>query len=281
MNIKQTTPNDKLILRATYLAMGVSIILAIVKFGNYFLTGSVAIHASALDSLMDICVSFANFIAIKLTMRKANSKFPYGYDKIAALMAFVQVILITFLAWHLIHECIERLTEQEHMHDFGWAFTIIGFSILLNSFLVWYQSMVIKKTGSLVIKADMIHYKTDFFTNIAIFLGILSVMLFDIHWLDPLIGAAAAIYLLFAIWSLLKSALASLLDTNNEDFAKTIVNYLNENGVQIKNESVRVLFSGTRNKIQIVFDEKTLSQDKIRSLIQEKYDNSTTEFVLQ
>jgi divalent metal cation (Fe/Co/Zn/Cd) transporter len=82
-------------MRATYFAMIVSSILCITKFLNYFITNSVAIQASALDSLLDITVSFANFITIRFTQKKSNAKFPYGYDKIASLVAFLQVILVS------------------------------------------------------------------------------------------------------------------------------------------------------------------------------------------
>jgi len=275
--------NTRLILRTTYLAIVVSVVLAVAKFTNYFFTNSMAIHASALDSLMDICVAFANFAAIKITLKKPNKKFPYGYDKIAALAAFLQVILIAFFAIHLIQECFERLFHPEaQMHNFGLAFAIIAFSIILNGVLILYQARVVKKTGSIVIKASMFHYETDLFTSVAIFLGVLSIWAFNVSWLDPIIGTGSALYLLISVVSLAKIALASILDMNDSKKTEKIRKILAENGVNLKDFYVRVLFSGTKLRVQILVNENAqIDKTKIEEIISGHFENSVTEFILQ
>lgn len=264
--------------RATYAALAVSITLSFVKFLNYFVTGSVAIQASAIDSLMDIGVSFANFIAIKLTQRKPNSLFPFGYDKIASLIAFGQVILVACMAFYLLVECAEKLTQPEHIEHFGFGVIVIGFALFLNTILVWYQSKVVKKTGSLVIKADMFHYKTDFFTNFAILAGLFFVWAFNIHWLDPLIGSISGIYLLVSIFDLFKTSLGSLLDTSDRKLAKSVHQHLEKNGIIIAPENIAVIFTGTKHKVEINCDKLSIDNtEKINKLLDGYISNSIVE----
>lgn len=270
--------NNKLVLSATYAALSVAFVLSISKFLNFYLTGSVAIQASALDSLLDIAVSFANFIAIKMTQRKPDARFPYGYDKIAALIAFLQVILVGVLAIYLFAECIEKLKTAGEIHDFGYGVSIICFALALNTVLVAYQSKIVKKTGSLVIKADMLHYKTDFFTNLAILLGLICVKMFDVHWLDPIVGMLSGVYLMTAVYSLCKTSLSSLLDMSNKTRSNQIVRYLNENGCHVEKGDVWFLFTGTKNKVCVTLEKNTISSaDNIRALLQKHTRNCAVE----
>lgn len=271
---KHIENHNTLITRATYAAMSVAIVLSIVKFLNYHLTGSVAIHGSALDSLLDIAVSVANYIAIKVTQRKPNRRFPYGYDKIAPLVALLQVILVAFLAGYLLLECWCKLQGHHELHDFGYGVAIIVFSLVLNTVLVMYQTMVVKKTGSLVIKADMLHYKTDFFTNLAILLGLIFVHLFDIYWLDPVVGALSAVYLISAICVLTKSSVSALLDMNDTKHAQRIINHLNENGFKFDHDTCYCFFSGTQMKLSLTVDSSQADASnlkKLESLLNGKY----------
>ena len=233
MRFLEIEASNRSILKATYFAMSVSFILALVKFLNYYITGSTAIHGSALDSLLDIGVSFANFLAIKITQRRANESFPYGYDKIASLIAFLQVIFVAFLAFFLFEECFEKLINNDsHVHAFGYGVIVILFAMLLNTVLVWYQSRVVKLTGSLVIRADMVHYKTDFFTNFAILVGLFAVKYLEVQWLDPIVGMISGIYLLFAIYQLGATSLSSLLDVNNKELKKDVIKFLQSHDIK-------------------------------------------------
>jgi cation diffusion facilitator family transporter len=280
MTLSKTLSNDKLVLRATYYAMAVSGVLAILKFTNYFITGSMAIQASALDSLMDVAVSFANFIAIKLVQRKSNSRFPAGSDKIAALFALLQVVFICFLGAHLVHECIEKLQSYNHVQSFGYGFAILVFAIILNMFLVTFQSNVVRKTNSLVIKADMLHYKTDFFSNIALLSGMLAIWMFQIHWLDPVLGILCAVYLFGSVYGLLKTSIASLLDMNDGKMQTEILNLLKKNNFDIDSQDLCVLFSGTKYVVKIAIT-KDLAFNEIRNVIYSIYPNSKIEFTLK
>lgn len=273
--------NNQLTKNATYFALCVSIVLSTVKFANYFLTGSLAIQASALDSLSDIAVSFANFVAIKLMQRKSSSLFPNGYDKIAAVVALCQIILVAFLASFLLHECFEKLTNPTPVEEFGYGVLVITLALILTTALVLYQRMVVKKTGSIVIKADMIHYKTDFFTNFAILAGLFCMWAFDVCWLDPLIGILSAIYLLSAVVSLLKTSVASLLDMGSPKLAENISAILKDHKINIKSQDIAIFFTGTKNKIRIkVHKEDVEMVQQIRNVLIKQFHNALVEVVL-
>lgn len=264
------------VLNATYLALTVSIILSILKFGNYFLTNSVAIESSALDSLMDVGVSFANFLAIKLTLRKTSSKFPKGLDKISALVAVFQVVLVSVLSFHLIHECYEKLFHLHPLEDLGNSYIIILIALLLNTILVAYQSKVVKETNSMIIKADMLHYKTDFLTNISIIIGLFFMNNFGIYWLDPVIGFVASFYLLFSVVFLLRDSIFTLLDGNDVSEQECVFQFLKKNNFEVELSDIYVSFSGIKNFCEIKVKQ---NDEKMKKMLEAEYETFVFTFI--
>ena len=251
-SVSSAESNNVMIRKATLYALLVSGFLCVLKFANCFVSGSLAIQASALDSLMDIGVSLANYFVMRLTQRVKNSYFPYGYDKIAALIAFLQVLLIGSLSGWVIKECFDKFANSSSDVPNSLAGSlIIIFSLFTTLFLVRYQSKVIKKTGSLIVKADMLHYKTDLFTNFGILIGCMFIWLLGFNWLDPLIGCFASVFVLFSTVSLGWDSISSLLDMNNLKLVDKVHLALFEKGYKFEKKDIAVSFSGTKTKIHL------------------------------
>jgi ferrous-iron efflux pump FieF len=268
---------NKKIKKAAYFALGTATILAILKFVNFFLTGSLAIQASALDSLMDVGVSMANFFVIRLTQRARSKSFPFGFDKAAALIAFLQVLLVGSLSAYLVSECYEKFFSPSIIPPNSYfGMIIIFFAFLMTTALVLYQRIVVKETGSLIIKADMLHYKTDLFANVGLLVGLGCMWFFGFGWLDPLIGGLASLYVLFATISLGWDALSSLLDMNNLKLVDKVHNVLISNKIDLEKKDIHVLFSGTRTRVNInICLDKVLEGmcdiPKIKNLLKENF----------
>lgn len=86
------------------------------------------------------------------------------------------------------------------------------FSLLITGIIVFLLQSVSKKTKSLIIKADLIHYKMDFLTNGGILLTLVLVKRTGISFLDPLIAIGIAIYILYGCKSILREGFDLLMD---------------------------------------------------------------------
>jgi len=67
---------------APIIASSVAFLLAIIKIIVGFISGSVALLSSAIDSLMDMAVSIMNYFAIKLALKPADKDHQYGHGKV-------------------------------------------------------------------------------------------------------------------------------------------------------------------------------------------------------
>src|SRR5215470_19547079 len=94
---------------AARLSIFAAAFLIAIKTATGFLTGSISVWASMLDSAMDIFASTVNFIAVRAAARPADEDHSYGHGKAESLAGLFQAVVITASGLFLIWEAIERL----------------------------------------------------------------------------------------------------------------------------------------------------------------------------
>src|ERR1700754_1306456 len=100
--------------RLSILAAG---FLIIIKTISGFLTGSISVWASLLDSLMDIFASVVNFFAVRAASRPADEDHTYGHGKAESLAGLFQAMVITASGLFLIWEAIRRIREPREINS--------------------------------------------------------------------------------------------------------------------------------------------------------------------
>lgn len=183
--------------KATIIAMITAFFLAIIKMIIGVISGSIAIISSAVDSLLDMLVSFFNVIAVHNASKNPDKNFNYGRGKIEALAAFIEGAVILVSAIFILKESIVKFQYGEKIAEFGLAFGVMIFSFLVTLVLVIFLSKIAKKTKNLVILSDVLHYKTDLLTNGGIIIAMIIIFFTDFHQIDAIIGAIIALYIAY------------------------------------------------------------------------------------
>ena len=198
--------------KATVVSSSVAMVLLIVKLFIGIASGSVAVLASAIDSLLDMAISLFNFFAIKKSEEKANEDYQYGKGKIQAIAAVIEGTVITVSGLYIIYVAIEKLIAGTETKLLTPSIIAMLFSIVLTYLLVIYLMKIAKETESIVIKADALHYKTDLWSNAAVLLSLGLVYFTDIHSIDALFGLGIGIYIIYSAYEIIAEGIAILLD---------------------------------------------------------------------
>lgn len=181
--------------------------LILLKTGTGWLTASISVWASLLDSVMDIFSSSLNYFAIRIAARPADEEHRYGHGKVESLAGLFQALVISFSGLFLIWEAIDRLRapHETQAESIGIASMIIA--IVVSIALVRRLRKVGRQTDSPALKSDAVHYASDIYINLGV-LGALVVSAFT-GWrsADPLVSIAIALYIL---WSALKVGYESI-----------------------------------------------------------------------
>ena len=208
----ENTSNDALMRGATYASVGVALILVIAKLYAWTFTESVAMLSTLVDSLLDGAASIVTLVAVRHALTPADREHRFGHGKAEALAAMTQSVFVAGSGMVVLYQAGERLLHPKPLAHTDIGVAIMVFSILLTLCLVLFQSYVIKRSGSVAITADSLHYKGDLLINLAVIAAFLIQMSLSWTLIDPLIGGVIAGYLLFGAWRILHTALDMLMD---------------------------------------------------------------------
>ena len=202
------TPQKK----ATVVSSSVAAVLTLIKLAIGIASGSVAVLASAVDSVLDMFVSIFNYFAISNSEKPADRTFNYGRGKIEALASVIEGTIITISGLYLLYEAVKKAKSGEVSQYLDISIYVMVISLIITISLVIYLNFIAKKTNSMVIKADALHYKTDVFSNVAVLSSLLLVTFTGYEIIDVFVGGGIALYIIYSAYSLIQEGILVLLD---------------------------------------------------------------------
>jgi ferrous-iron efflux pump FieF len=203
---------DRLRRTATYASVAVAALLIAVKFAAWLETGSVALLSSLVDSLLDIAASLVNLVAVRHAMTPADREHRFGHGKAEPLAVLGQSAFITGSAMLLLAEAARRLILPLPIENAPAGVAVMIFSIVVTIGLVLYQRHVVRRTGSIAISADELHYRSDFVLNLSVIAALCLGGVLDMPILDPLFGAAIGLWIVYSAARLARLSLFQLMD---------------------------------------------------------------------
>ena len=201
----------RLLRRATLASSLTACALALIKGAAYAYTGSVAVLATLIDSLMDLGASLLLLFAVRYSLKPADDDHRFGHGKSEALAGLGQAVFIAGSAALLIAQAVDRLRHPVALTDVPSGIAVMAASIAVTIALVLYQRHVARVTGSSAIAADALHFTTDIATHLAA-IAALVLAAFGVNRIDPVLAIGIALSTAFAALQIGRNALAVLMD---------------------------------------------------------------------
>jgi len=225
MNIKQEkkierSVANRLMFRAANVAVTVAFTLIVIKTWAYHVSGAVSLLGSLMDSLMDILASLINLIAIRFAVVPADDDHRFGHGKAEAIAGLVQAMVISLSALFLMVESVRKFIDPAPIQQADNGMIVIFVSIALTLGLVAYQRYVIRKTGSIAISADHLHYSGDILMNLGVVLALFLSGYMQIYYADPIIGILVAVYLVYNVLQIGRNSIDMLMDREMDEADK-------------------------------------------------------------
>ena len=175
-------------------------------------TSSMAMLGSLADSGLDLLASVVVLLGVRIAAQPADTDHRFGHGKAEALAALMQVILITLSALFIGYRSIERLMRGARTQD---AELGIGVSLVAIAFtlaLITYQRYVVRRTGSVAISTDRLHYASDLMLNGSVIVALALEQFARLTGADAVFGVLIALWLLWGAWTSSSHALDQLMD---------------------------------------------------------------------
>ncbi len=266
--------------RAALASVALASVLLMAKAWAAWATNSTAMLGSLADTALDVIASVTTLVGVRIAAQPADLDHRFGHGKAEALVALAQVVLISVSAIGIAWRAADRLINggQTAAMDFGIAVSLLA---IAGTFaLLWYQRRVIARTGSIAIKTDNVHYKSDLMLNGAVILALVLDQALHLRGADALFGIAIALWLAWGAYRASNEAINQLMDrewpeNERQAFLKAMADFPELAGLH----DLRTRKSGTLRFVQFhvwVPAEWTVQEahdrlDRVEEQLQERF----------
>jgi len=209
--------NDSKKVRAARISMATATGLTLVKLTAGLLTGSMAVLSSAIDSLLDILMSGANYLAIRQATQPPDTKHPFGHGKFETLATIIQSVVIGASGLWVMVESVRRLRTGVELGNLQGGIAVLAGSAVVSWKVSRFLVKTARETDSSALQADSLHFSMDVYTNLALLVGLVLITWFGIAWLDPVLSIVVALYIFYQAFGLVRYGLRDILDERLPD----------------------------------------------------------------
>jgi cobalt-zinc-cadmium efflux system protein len=205
-------------------AMVATLGLVIAEVFGGFLGRSVALLNDAVHNLSDVPALGISWLAMRWAQRPADSTRTYGYHRAGTLAAFTNAVLLIVLSLWLGYEAIERLRSPVEVVESWMIWTSIA-ALLVNGGITL---ALVRGHSDLNLRSILVHNFGDALSNIAIIVGAIIMGYTHLAWIDPLLGLAIGVLVLYSSIGILRESANILLEgrpreTPLEEVAKAML----------------------------------------------------------
>ena len=191
--------------------------LGILKLAAAITTGSLSVVASLVDSVMDVLASAVNLFAVRLAGQPADEDHAYGHGKAEGLAGIVQAVVVGFSGVFLLIEGARRLIQGEGIGHTDVGIVVMLISTVVSVWITWRLKRMARRTGSVALAADAVHYQSDIWTNLGVLAALVAIRITGWHWIDGLIAVLVSFVVIGTAVRVLRRAAGELMDRGLPD----------------------------------------------------------------
>jgi cobalt-zinc-cadmium efflux system protein len=189
-------------------AMVATLGLVVAEIFGGLLGHSVALLNDAVHNLSDVPALGISWLAMRWAERPADSEKTYGYHRAGILAAYTNAVLLVLLAAWLGFEAMERLRVPVEVVESWMIWTSLA-ALAVNGGITL---ALVKGRGDLNLRSILVHNFGDALSNIAIIVGAIIIHATGAHWIDPLLGLAIGLLVLWSSIGILRESSHILLE---------------------------------------------------------------------
>jgi cation diffusion facilitator family transporter len=210
--------------KSTLLGICVNLGLGLAKCSAGSLGNSFALVADGVESITDVLSGFVVYFGLKIAQKPADADHPYGHGKAEPIAAVVVSLALMVAAFGIIYEGIREITTP-HPAPAPYTLVVLAGVLIIKELLFRQVQFVGDSIGSLAVKSDAWHHRSDALTSAFAFVGISIAILGGQGWeaADGWAALCAALVILYNAWKQLQPAVLELGDIAPDTIMETRV----------------------------------------------------------
>jgi cation diffusion facilitator family transporter len=176
-------------------------------------TLSIALIADGIQSFADAGVSLIVWIGLRLSRKKPDKRFHFGYHRVETLSSIVAALFMATIGGITLYESYMEFLNPTAVADADLALVVASAAAVVSSLLLIYKRKAAQRYGSLALKTDASNSIKDVLTSITAFVGIALSSYFNLPQTDAIAGIIISLFVFTMVYPILKEASLVLLDS--------------------------------------------------------------------
>lgn len=219
---------------ATYASVIVALVLIAAKLSTYMATDAVSVLSSLMDSSVDLLASIVTLLGVARALQPPDTTHRFGHGKAEPLAALAQAAFVAGSGVFLGYEGFGRIIDPRPVSDPELGIAVMVFAIVMTALLLLFQRWVVRRTASMAIQADSMHYSGDLLMNSAVIASLgLTAWTGWALW-DPIFALSIAAFLVWGASRIVREALGVLMDRELPDADRTRIKDIVRGHVQTR-----------------------------------------------
>jgi ferrous-iron efflux pump FieF len=202
----------KLTTQAALASVAVACFLLVLKGYAAWATGSVAMLGSLADTGLDVIASLVTLFGVRVAAMPADRDHRFGHGKAESLAALVQVGIISVSAIGIGWRAVDRLAHGATTANAEYGIAVSAIALVATFGLILFQRSVVRRTGSVAIRTDSVHYSSDLLLNLSVIAALALDQFAGFRGADPIFGILIALWLFYGAWRASAHAVDQLMD---------------------------------------------------------------------
>lgn len=195
-------------------SLGLAVAVLALKAIAAWLTGSVALGADALESVVNVITAIVALVAVRLAARPADASLPYGYGKVEYFSAVIIGVFIALAAIAIFWNAILAFADPHLPKADATGFAVSILATVLNAAWALVLLRIGRQATSLSLSADGRHLMTDVASTVGVIVGVLLAIFTGFARLDALLAALVGIGILWSGWLVIRESVIGLMDVS-------------------------------------------------------------------
>ena len=214
MKINDKQNAIKTINKVAIVTIVVNLLLAVGKFIAGFLGNSTAMISDAVHSSSDVASTLIVLVGARIAVKNEDKDHNYGHDRFESIASIILAMMLFATGLLLGYTGIKGIinaTKGDFVKPSYVALIAAVVSIVVKEGMYWYTIYYAKRLDSQALKADAWHHRSDAFSSIAGFVGILGAIL-GVFVLEGIATLLIALLIVKVSYDIVKVVLRQLTD---------------------------------------------------------------------
>ncbi|MFZ4125208.1 MAG: cation diffusion facilitator family transporter [Rickettsiales bacterium] len=240
---------------ATYASVGMASALIILKTIAWWMSDSLSMLSSLTDSFFDVLTSIMNLIALRYALKPADDDHRFGHTRIEDIVGLAQCACIVASMLIIMLQSFERLSNPEPMTHSALGIGVSIIAMIATGILVLFQGYVAKRTKSLIVASDRLHYVGDVLFNLGVIVALVLTSISGWLWADPAMAILMALAIIYSSKDLGLRAYNNLMDKEMPDSEKAKIYAVLESMPEVRgHHNLKTRYAGNKPFMQMHID---------------------------